>query len=693
MTDALAQFETAMRARALLIPGAGIKADGKLHRCDAKGPHGHGDGAYLLHLDGVPAGGIQNHRDGLGWQNWRADSDRRLSQAEDAAHKARIAAMRAVQDEDLARRHQAAAKLAATVWRASGDASGHAYLMSKGIGSHGAGMISSRRLAELGGRVELSGALLVVPVRGADRQLQGLQFIDGAGEKRFLLGTKTASGYFAIGGKPDETISVAEGFATAASVHEATGWRVAAALSKDNLRPVAEALRAKLPSVRLVICGDSDADGGGQAKAREAAQAVGGLVALPATHKDWNDALVARGAEAVRLEIEAALAAPVEAAAPADGVVIQRADSIKVEPIRWLWNGWLALGKLHLLAGAPGCGKTTLALAFAATLSRGGLWPDGTRAPTGSTLIWSSEDDAGDSIKPRFLANGGDPEKLHIVSGRMEGGKRVPFDPAVDMPALAEEAKQFPDLRLLILDPILSAVGGDSHKASETRRSLQPVVDMAQGAGAAALGITHFGKNTAGRDASERVIGSQAFVALARLVMLAAKPRENGEPRRLMRAKSNIGPDDGGFEYDLELVPLADVPSIHGQRVTFGAALEGTARELLAEIEGSDGGEREAPARTNAEEWLRRTLADGPVASDEVNRHAKAEGLSWATVRRAKAELGIKPRRMAGAGAGGWWAWELPKVLTDSKDAHSNTVSPLGENEHLRPTGSDREVF
>lgn len=304
-----------MRARGLMVPNGGIKADGKLHRCDAEGPHGRGDGAYVLHLDGVPAGGIQNHRDGRGWENWRADVGRQLSPAEALANKARVEAMRRARDEDLARRHKAAAELAERVWRAAGAADGHGYLTAKGIKPHGARQIDADRLRELGGFVELSGPLLVVPVRGPDGQWCGLQLIDEDGGKRFLPGTAKAGAYFSLGGKPAGTLAIAEGFATAVSVHEATGWPVAVGFDADNLPPVAEALRAKLPEVRLVVAGDNDKSGKGQKAAAEAAQAVGGLVAVPNNLKDWNDVMVARGAEAVRAEIEAALATPAEAPA------------------------------------------------------------------------------------------------------------------------------------------------------------------------------------------------------------------------------------------------------------------------------------------------------------------------------------------------------------------------------------------
>lgn len=314
MIDVVAQFEDAMRARLLIVPAGGIKADGRLHRCDAEGPHGRGDGAYVLHLDGIPAGGIQNHRDGLGWQNWRAEIGRHLTAEEIARHKARIEEMRQVRDKDLADRHRTAAALAESIMAIAEAADGHGYLTIKRIKAHGVRRVEAGRLRKLDPYVQLQGALLVIPVRGPDAKLRGLQLIAENGDKRYLWGTAKAGGYFALGGKPVDTLAVAEGFATGASVHEATGWPIAVAFDKDNLLPVAETMRRKFPDVRIVITGDNDPSGVGQEKASEAALAVRGLIAVPIDVKDWNDVAIARGTEAARSEIDAALITPAESA-------------------------------------------------------------------------------------------------------------------------------------------------------------------------------------------------------------------------------------------------------------------------------------------------------------------------------------------------------------------------------------------
>jgi putative DNA primase/helicase len=198
-------------------------------------------------------------------------------------------------------------------------------------------------------------------------------------------------------------------------------------------------------------------------------------------------------------------------------VILMNGAGITPEAIRWLWLHWLALGKLHILAGAPGQGKTTIALAIIATLTSGGPWPDGSRCAPGSALIWSGEDDPADTLMPRLIAMGADVARVHFVQGSRVNGEVLPFDPARDMVLLTEGAAKIGEIKLLLVDPVVSAVTGDSHKNTEVRRALQPLVDLAAHLDAAVLGISHFAKGGQGRDPTERVVGSVAFSAVARV--------------------------------------------------------------------------------------------------------------------------------------------------------------------------------
>ena len=171
------------------------------------------------------------------------------------------------------------------------------------------------------------------------------------------------------------------------------------------------------------------------------------------------------------------------AQAASDGVELICAATVVSEPVRWLWPEWLAAGKLHLIGGAPTAGKTTLALALAATVTSGGRWPDGTRCTErGSVLIWSGEDGIADTLRPRLEAMGADLARVYFVGcvRTTGGGDRSTRQPICA--ELAAAAAAIADLRMLIVDPVVSAVAGDSHKNAEVRRGLQPRSGLRRGA-------------------------------------------------------------------------------------------------------------------------------------------------------------------------------------------------------------------
>lgn len=362
-----------------------------------------------------------------------------------------------------------------------------------------------------------------------------------------------------------------------------------------------------------------------------------------------------------------------------DGVLLVRGDQLIPEAINWLWPGWLAAGKMHILGGQAGTAKTTLSLALGAILTRGGRWPDGVTARhAGDVVIWSGEDDPTDTIAPRLIAMGADMTRVHIISGMVEKSKPRSFDPASDMEPLATALQKIGNVRLLIVDPIVSAISGDSHKNSETRRGLQPLVDLAASLKCALLGITHFSKGTQGREPIDRITGSLAFAALARIVMVCAKETsDEGEaPRRLlMRAKSNLGPDDGGVTFDLVQAELAQFPGVVASRVQWGERIEGSAREILAQADADP--EQGGGVLRAAQDWLRAFLEE-PKPMREVRMAADAFGHSWATVRRAQRGLGVESRK-----AGAMWVWHLPAQDQGAQPTRSKCSTQ--KLEHLEP--------
>lgn len=339
-------------------------------------------------------------------------------------------------------------------------------------------------------------------------------------------------------------------------------------------------------------------------------------------------------------------------------VKIRCGADIKPLPITWLWPGWVPAGKLTILAGAAGTGKTTLALALAAVLTAGGRWPDGSAcAGQGNVLIWSSEDVADDTLVPRLIASGADLARIHFIEGIAQDGESVPFDPSQDIPDLRRAVDAIGGVSLLLIDPIVSAVAGDMHRANDVRRSLQAVVDFADTHGCAVIGITHFAKGGAGKAPQDRVIGSQAFGALARMVLVTAK--EEGSSRRVMaRAKSNIAPDDGGVAYSLELVTIAG--GIEATHAVWEGVIEGTAREILGDVEHDDSGE-DGDARQDLERMLVDTLreAGGKMAAKALQGEVRDAGHSWDAAKRLKKSLGIEAKKLS---MGGAWLWCLPET-------------------------------
>lgn len=333
-----------------------------------------------------------------------------------------------------------------------------------------------------------------------------------------------------------------------------------------------------------------------------------------------------------------------------NGLEVVRACDIQPEPISWLWKEWLALGKLHLLAGLPGQGKTTIAMSLCSTVSGGGLWPDGTNSKAGSVLIWSAEDDLSNVLIPRLAASG-DLSRCRFITGTRIADELRSFDPARDIAELERYAQTMGDIKLLVLDPIVTVVSGDSHNNNDVRRSLQPLVDFAMRWNVAILGLTHLSKGSAGADPVLRVIGSVGFVAVARAVFLVQKLRQSDGVERgvFVKAKANASTSDGGFSYAIEKVVLDE--KVETTRIRWGEALRGSAAELLGE-----------DSEKNSEQFalmkaLQMELEDGPIPATRIMESLKELGFSESQIKRASMKLGVRKEKQ---GMLGPWTWSLP---------------------------------
>ena len=243
--------------------------DGKLRRYRVEGDKsGSTNGWYVLHSHPILAGAFGSWKTGES-HNWHEVRAKPPTQAERDALRKHLQAAQAARVVEQGRVHAEAQAKAARLWgQARPATNAHPYLQRKRIGA-----IGIRQLRDM----------LLIPARDAAGTLHTLQFISPDGSKRFLSGGRIAGCYYAMG-RPAGSLLLCEGYATAATVFQATGEATAVAFNAGNLPTVARALRAKFPRLRIVVCADNDAatpGNPGLTKATEAARAVGGFVAVP----------------------------------------------------------------------------------------------------------------------------------------------------------------------------------------------------------------------------------------------------------------------------------------------------------------------------------------------------------------------------------------------------------------------------
>ncbi|HDR9061072.1 TPA: AAA family ATPase [Burkholderia vietnamiensis] len=595
-------------------------------------------------------------------------------------------ATREQEAKEAAARHERtqaeAADKARDLWDRAGTVhADHAYVRTKKIKPYGAKQLRDQ---------------LVVKIQDVDGAHHSAQYIQPGGNKSFQTGGRISGCFVAVsaGAKPNgkTPLLICEGYATACSLHEATGYPVAAAMNAGNLLAVARAWREKHPKLSIVICADDDtetAGNPGMTKATEAARATGASLAVPDFGQerpdqasDFNDLHCLDGLEPVRRCVDAAavpggVASPKKRQAPT--VNLSCAADIVPEPIHWLWPGWLPAGKLSILAGQPGCGKTTIAISLSAAISNGAEWPDGTscKAP-GNILVWTGEDGLADTLVPRLMAAGADLRRVFFVeSVTNEAGELQPFDPSRDVPILAERIEQIGGASMLVVDPIISVVSGDSHKSGDVRKSLQPLIDLGAAHGCAILGITHFSKGSKGSSPTERILGSQAFGAAARMILVAGK--DDASDRRIFaKSKCNIAGDSGGFEYAIEMLDAQD--GLASSRIAWGEPLDGSAREILRELEADDQDAGEQDERESKFERARCMLYEwlSPfMSTKEMKAAAQAEGVSWRMVEAAKAaevKAGNKIRAVK-QGKDWGWIWDNYEAKYGNSTPHLQLVS------------------
>ncbi len=360
------------------------------------------------------------------------------------------------------------------------------------------------------------------------------------------------------------------------------------------------------------------------------------------------------------------------------------------QDVEWLWPGRIPIGKVTLLVGDPGNGKSLVALDVTARVSRGGAWPVETArgagssnqppAPSsyppsspGSVLILSIEDDLRDTIRPRLDAAGADPSKVFVLPSI--------DDLRHDLDKLRAALDAVPDCRLIVIDSINAYVGpGDSHFHTIVRRVFKPLAELAAERHLAVLAVSHFRKSEGA--AIQQAAGSMGFVAASRAVWTVCRDKTQAGRYLLLPIKNNFAADAAGLAYTIDSVDFS-APKINWQTDTITTP----AAEALTPPQLPRG--PEAAELNLARKWLREELATGPKSA----LYLFAEGVVGGgfherTLRRALDMLGGSTRK---TGFVDGWEWSLPNHQVaqvfepDSSENLSPTVEacPLRKNKHV----------
>jgi len=359
---------------------------------------------------------------------------------------------------------------------------------------------------------------------------------------------------------------------------------------------------------------------------------------------------------------------------PKRGLEVLCLADVQAKPIEWLWKNWVAVGKVSILAGEGGIGKSTILCDLAARTTTGDTWPDHAAGTVpGSVIILAAEDDVEDTLAPRLLAAGANMDRVfNIRSVHNDDLSRRSFNLQSDLERLEAEIKSRDKVRLVIIDPVSSYLGKgvDSHKNADVRSVLEPIGDMAARTRTAVLCNNHFSKG--GGSANNRMIGSVAFINYCRAGFIVTPDAEDETRLLLMPSKMNIAPIKHGLAYRIESVLLdGQSEEILTSRICWETEpVQISADEALAAHEG----DTEARSlKAEAIDFLRDALQHGPRHCNQVKSDATAAGITPKPLRNARKALNVV---LSKAGMDGGWVWELPKVPNDPEDAHDKTWAP-----------------
>ncbi|HSW63972.1 MAG TPA: AAA family ATPase [Dissulfurispiraceae bacterium] len=325
------------------------------------------------------------------------------------------------------------------------------------------------------------------------------------------------------------------------------------------------------------------------------------------------------------------------------------------EPIEWLWHNKFPANMFSMIAGLQGAGKSFFVTYIISVVTTGRWWIDCvSTAPASKVLLFNGEESIKHAIVPRLKRNGADLSKIRVINGveRGEDGKKMPFNLREFLDALETELRQDPEIKLVILDPITSYLGGvDENSNADVRELLEPLAKLAEEIRVTIIGISHLNKKNDLR-AVQRTIGSTAFSAVPRAVWLVdTEPTEKDIDgnmikgprwRRALPAKTSLSEDPTGLRYKIVKgeVIFDDQPCLQD----VDEAINPESR-------------RESHALDVAKHFLEGQLANGEKLANEIFDAADAENISKGTLRRARERLNVKMRMSKMEGGS---MWRLP---------------------------------
>ena len=357
-------------------------------------------------------------------------------------------------------------------------------------------------------------------------------------------------------------------------------------------------------------------------------------------------------------------------------------SDVEREHVEWVWPGRLAVGKLTILDGDPGLGKSTLLCDVAARITTGRTMPDGAPAEQGGVVILSTEDGIGDTIRPRLEAAGADLTRCLVVQTIPEedGPGRVPVLPD-DLPLLEYAARRV-DAHLMVIDPLMAHLGSEtnSYRDQDVRRALAPISEFAERCGLAVVVVRHLNK-TGGGSPIYRGGGSIGIIGAARVGLLVGRDPEDEDRLVLASTKNNLAhrPESLAFRVVSALVDPG----------TSIIEWEGPCSLSASDILSTPGRGGSTTAVDEAVEWLKEMLADGPRPAAEMYDAAEAAGIKKHALQRARRQV-ADTERTGGVSGSGFWVWSLRDAKMTAKIAKMTSfetchLNNLSLTPHLTP--------